>query len=126
MEKRYGVLRIIATIYKVLGVLAAIIALLVSLGLCASSVVGGAALGGLGRDNSALAASGMVGGFIAGIVVILYGAFLTLTLYAFGDGIYLLLALEENTRTTATLLKKMQSGESPMPSAPPPSSLSRP
>ncbi len=111
MSKRYGALRFIATIYKVLGILAAIIAVLAALAVCASGALGSAALGNLGRDGGALAASGVVGGFVAGIVVVLYGAFLSLTLYAFGEGIYLLLALEENTRLTATILQKnLESG----------------
>ena len=111
MEKRYGVLRIIATIYKVLGILVGIGTVLGALGICALGAMGGAALNGLG--NGQFQGSGIIGGFLAGLVVLLAGAIYTLTLYALGDGISLLLALEENTRVTATLLQQNARAASP-------------
>ncbi len=127
MEKRYTALRFIGTLYKVLGVIAAVVTVVVILGFCATSLLGGAALGGIGRqfgmNQSGLAGvfGGVLGGLIAIFVAILYGGGAAITLYAIGEGIYLLLALEENTRTTARLLQ--QPGNPPpaaSPVAPPP------
>jgi hypothetical protein len=38
-------------------------------------------------------------------VMIIYGGSIALTLYAMGEGIYLMLAVEENTRMTAMALQ---------------------
>jgi hypothetical protein len=117
MEKRYGVLRIIATIYKVLGILIGIASVLGALGICGLSAIGGAAARSF--EGGPNAAGGIVGGVLAGLVVILGGAIYSLTLYALGDGISLLLALEENTRLTAALLQQSTRGAAPaMPAQP--------
>lgn len=110
MEKKYTALRIIGSIYKVLGGLAGVITILAALAICVTSAFGGAALDRLSRDFGGRGgflgtASGFVGGLLAGIAIILYGGGLSLTLFAMGEGIFLLLALEENTRATARLLQ---------------------
>lgn len=110
MEKRYKALRIIGTIYKVLGIIAGVITILVAIGLCGTSVLGGAAIDNLGRQfGGDIGVGGLFGGIFGGLLLslaaIIYGGFITLTLYAAGEGVYLLLALEENTRTTAMLLQ---------------------
>lgn len=111
MEKRYKALRIIGTIYKVVGVIAGVITILIALSLCATSVLGGTAIGSFGREfggDTGFAGlfSGLLGGLILSIVAIIYGGGLAVTLYAAGEGVYLLLALEENTRATAMLLQQ--------------------
>ena len=110
MEKRYTALRIVATVYKVLGVIALIITLLAVLGFCLTGLAGGGLLRELGRGPNAtpLAGPGLgaVGGLLAGGLALLYGGGLAVTLYGLGEAIYLLIALEENTRATAQLLQK--------------------
>lgn len=116
MEKRYTALRIIATVYKVLGVIAGVITLLAVLGICASSLFGGAMLdrfNELGRSGPMGLFTGAVGGLIAGLAGLIYGGGLALTLYAAGEGISLLIALEENTRATATYLYRLQHQTNP-------------
>jgi len=120
MEKRYAALRIIGTIYKVLGGITGALTLLAAVGICATSILGGAALDSFGRefggDTGLLGLfSGFFGGLITSLVVILYGGVLAITLYAFGEGVYLLLALEENTRTTAMLLQSGKPSENRLP-----------
>lgn len=115
MERRYPALRIIGTIYKILGGVAGLITIVVVLALCASSVVGGAALPALGRQvgrDMAFAGllSGLLGGLLLSAFALIYGGGIALTLYALGEGIYLLLALEENTRATVMLLQQ-QTGQ---------------
>jgi hypothetical protein len=110
MEKRYAALRLIATVYKVLGVIALIITLLAVVGFCLTGLAGGGLLRELGRGPNAMplagAGMGAVGGLIAGGLALLYGGGLAVTLYGLGEAIYLLIALEENTRATVQLLQK--------------------
>ncbi len=116
MEQRFRVLRIISTIYKVLGGLVAVIAVIAIIGGCLTSVFGGAVLGSLfdGRGGGGGLLGGVVGGLIQAVVItvvsLIYGGGAAVTLYAFGEGIELVLSLEENTRTTATLLQRQMGG----------------
>ncbi len=112
MEKKYKALRTIGTIYRVLGAIAGIITLLVVLGICAASTLGGAALdnfsrdlGGYGYSGPSGLFSGFVGGLMISILVIINGGGLAITFYAMGEGIGVLIALEENTRATVALLR---------------------
>lgn len=105
MEKRYRALRTIGTIYKVLGAIAGILTILVVLGICATSVLGGAALNQFGQDLTGLGMfEGILGGLIFSLILVLNGGLISLTLYSLGEGIYLFLAIEENTRYTAQLI----------------------
>jgi hypothetical protein len=111
MEKRYKVLRVIGTIYKVLGGIVAVITILSVLGICVSSVLGGAAITNSFRQyggNSGIWGlfSGVLGGLIGSVITIISGAALAITLYATGEGVYLLIAIEENTHVTAALLQQ--------------------
>ncbi|MGB9592105.1 MAG: hypothetical protein ACPL1K_06275 [Candidatus Kryptoniota bacterium] len=110
MEKRYSALRLIGSIYKVLGIIVGVLTILIALSLCATSIFGGAALSQFGRqfggENAIGGAGGVVLGIMMGLVAIIYGGGMAVTLYAVGEGIYLLIALEENTRMTAMLLQK--------------------
>lgn len=116
MKKRFGILRLIGSIYKVLGIIVAVITLLAAIGVCATSVLGGAALeqfmGTVEQYGDAVTPGGpwgmmggMAGGLIGGIGIILSGLAMAIGLYAGGELIYLLLSLEENTRVTARLLE---------------------
>jgi hypothetical protein len=105
MEKRYSVLRFIGTIYKLIGIIVLILAVLGSLGACAGVLMGGATF----RDTAAQAGVPILGSLLGGIIVafigLLYGGGIGLALIAAGDFISLLLALEENTRSTVALLR---------------------
>lgn len=126
MEKRFRILRIIGTIYKVIGWIILILGILLALASCALGALGGAA-GGIatGRENilPGLAGGGVVAG-IGGAVIILFLALLYfLAIYAFGEAIYLALAVEENTRETVMLLRDLRLGPAAAPAppeAPPP------
>ena len=120
MERRYVALRIIGTVYKVLGGIVAALTILGVLAVCLTSIFGGAALGSLGRElggDTALAGlfGGVVGGVIASVAIVLYGGGVAAALYAIGEGIYLLLALEENTRATTALLQRQLFRPAPAP-----------
>lgn len=111
MEKRYGALRTIGTIYKVLGALAAVVTIALLIGVCLTSVLGGAAADSLSRQLGSDVGlgglfGGVLGGILGGVFVIIYGGGAALTLFAVGEGIDLLIALEENTRSTSLALQR--------------------
>jgi hypothetical protein len=109
MEKRYTALRVIGTIYKVIGLLVGALTILSVLGICAASVLGGAAMEQLsqqfGDGSGGGLAGGLFGGLLLSLAALIYGGGLSVTLYAFGEGVYLFLAIEENTRATTELLR---------------------
>lgn len=112
MEKRYRALRFLARIYQILGILIGVVTLIAVVVMCIGLAVGGSALGEWQRDFSwqgmgriGVAESSLVG-VIAGVIGLLYGGIAALTLYAIGEAILVLLAMEENTRATATLFRQ--------------------
>ncbi len=120
MEKRYRALRIVGTIYKVLGIIAAALTVLAVLALCGTSLLCGAALDSVGRQlGQDLGGGGVFGGMVGGVILslfaVLYGGIIALTLYAFGEMIDLLIALEENTRLTAQMLQAEGGGAAARP-----------
>lgn len=106
MQKKYGVLRIIATINKII---AWIVLVLGVLGGCVSLAVG--VLPGLtaasSRTAPALLAGGLMMGLATGVGAIVISVIYFLVFYSFGELIYLLIDLEENTRATAEQLKNI-------------------
>ena len=112
MKKQYNALRIIGTIYKVLGVISGVITILLVFSLCLTSILGGAAMDSvrskLGSSGLPALFSGFLGGLLLSVIAIIYGGGISITLYAIGEGVYLLLALEENTRATAMLLQQQK------------------
>ncbi len=111
MEKRYYALRVIGTIYKVLGICVAVLTVLVIVSIGVASRAGGALPW---RDfDMPMRGGRIVGGLLMAVLSLLYGGVAGLTLYAFGEGVALLIALEENTRRTAELLQRSVPSEPP-------------
>lgn len=112
MEKRYRVLRIIGKIYKILGIIAAVVTVLSAISICALSVLGGTAMTRYARQLSGMpirtGAGGVVAGLIIAVMSIIYGGAITISFYGLGEGVDLLISLEENTRKTAQLLDKTE------------------
>jgi len=112
MEKRYKVLRTIGKIYKILGVIAAVLTILSALGICLASILGGAALNRYARQFGGMQvpmasqAGGAVAGVIGALFLSLYGGMIAISLYGLGEGVDLIIALEENTRKTTELLEE--------------------
>jgi len=134
MEKHFRVLRLIGTIYKIVGIVVGAFTILSALGICVTSVVGGTAfeniLQGLNPNGGGTGLGilgGVLGGVIASLIIIIGGGIYAISIYALGEAVYLLIAMEENTRRTAGMLhKEWFEREPPAPIAPPPpqSSLS--
>jgi hypothetical protein len=113
MEKRYTGLRLAGTIYKVLGIIFGVLTILAVVGICLSAVLGGAAMNNVARDMGGSATmlgslGGVVGGIIFSILALIYGGAISIGLYAFGELVFLLVSLEENTRATAMLLQRRE------------------
>ncbi len=111
MEKRYTGLKAVSLIFKILGTILGVLAIIAIVGVCLISVVGGAGLDQyarqLGQDTGS---SGMISGALFGFLTSV-GMFLGLgipaiMMIAFGQLIDLLIDLETNTRTTAQLLQR--------------------
>ncbi len=109
MEKRFRFLRLFATFYKVLGVITGLVVLLLILGACASSFIGSSMINQITQNYGYSYAGGAAGmaifGLISGLMLLIMGGGLALTLFAVGEFVTLLIALEENTRATSLLLQ---------------------
>nr|HID12701.1 hypothetical protein [Anaerolineae bacterium] len=105
MDKKFTVLRIIGTIWKILAWIALIVGILSSIGILLTSVLGGEMLRQFGQRPGLMPwtpwAFGLAGGVVMFIVSLVATVIYFLMLYAVGELIYLLLAIEENTRLAA-------------------------
>ena len=120
MEKKFKALRIVATIYKIIGIISGVLTAIGAIGFCLMSILGGSLFntalnsinsygyGGGGSTGPAGVFGGIVGGIIVGGLILLYGGITSITLYALGEGIYLFIGTEENTRSTALLLQQQK------------------
>ena len=117
MENKFKILRFIATVYRILGIITAVLTILGAAGICLTSVLGGAMMdqvqSGLGELGTVGLMSGAAGGAIIGGFLLVWGTIMALLLLAAGEGISLLLALEENTRTTADCMQQFSLAQYP-------------
>lgn len=107
MEKKFKILRLFGTVYKVLGVITMSLAVLGAAGICIMGFAGGALLE---QATQELGAGGVMGTGVLGVAtafsLLLSGGIGGLSLYAIGELIYLFISMEENTRATAALLRQ--------------------
>jgi hypothetical protein len=122
MEKKYTALRTIGTIYKVLGAIVAILTIMSAIGICVTSLGAGAVMDSFLRDFGGSRGGiggffgGAIGGLISALFTIIAGGGMALTFYAAGEGVYVLIDLEANTRRTSELL--LRGAPPPPPPAP--------
>jgi heme/copper-type cytochrome/quinol oxidase subunit 1 len=116
MEKKFTVLRIIATLWKIVAWIALVLGVAASVGVLLIGVLGGPRAPhyfGLPEASWAYSVAGGIAGFVAMLIAtIIY----FLLMYAAGELIYLLLAIEENTRQSSQQLQWMAQ-EPPEPEA---------
>ena len=98
MEKRYGALRIIATVYKIIGVIWGILVIIGAV----LVFIGGGSLMNFGFNSSAAT---MFGTVFASLVTLIFGLLGALAIYGVGELVYLLINIEENTRYSAIVLR---------------------
>lgn len=106
MEKKFKVLRIIGTVWKVLAWIVLIFGIIGAFGTLLGSIFGSGFMGQMmrqyGRQGTPwVPGFGIVGGIITFVVMLIVAVFYFLMLYAIGEMIYLFLDVEENTRSTA-------------------------
>ena len=103
VEKRFKALRLIAVLVKIASILVAVVAVIGAVGL----IVAGAGAASSVRDSSfgSGAPSFLFSGFLGALFALVYGVFLSVSLYASAEMIYLFLGIEENTRATSEMLR---------------------
>ena len=110
MEKRYRALRLVGTLYKILGAIVLVLAIIAAIGVCLAGILGGQALSEFSRDyggdfRNLGVFSGALGGIISGVFTLIGGGIGGLTLFATGEAIYLLMDIEENTRAARLVVQ---------------------
>lgn len=109
MKPKFGILRLIGSVYKVIGIILAIIAVIGAVGFCVMTIAGGAALGSLGEElgmGGYGMAGGAFGGILGGLFFLIGMGIAAISQYAIGEAIFLFLAIEENTRGTLAYLQR--------------------
>jgi hypothetical protein len=101
MKKRFGVIRILATVLKILGIVVAAVAVLGGLGTLIMSFVGGDLFSAFGIDAN----SGFFVALISSFSIVIFGIFNAVILYGYGELLMLLLSMEDNTFKTVKLLE---------------------
>lgn len=103
VARRFPLLRIISTVYKVIGGIIAALTVLGTLGICILSIgAGGLAIGEVEKNlGLPVAFSSAVSGVVFGLINLLLGGIVALAFWAGGEFISLLLAIEENTRSAS-------------------------
>ncbi|MBN1370748.1 MAG: hypothetical protein JW987_02220 [Anaerolineaceae bacterium] len=101
MEKKFGALRVVGTLYKVLGVILLVLGILGGSIICIGGIVGSTALQDMGQQFGINPGMSIAGAVVSGVMTVLGTAIGGLTMFAFGEAVYLFLAIEENTRAAA-------------------------
>ncbi|MDO9546286.1 MAG: hypothetical protein Q7J07_06005 [Pelolinea sp.] len=101
MKKRFGVLRVLASVLKVLGIVVAAFAVLGGLGALIISIAGGNLWSSFGYDTN----SGFLVGLVGSLGIVVFGVFNAVILYGYGELLMLFLSMEDNTFKTVKLLE---------------------
>ena len=107
MKKRFGVLRVLASILKILGIVSAALAVLGGLIAFVMSFAGGDVFQSMGIDS----AGGVLAGLMGAFMIVVVGGLYALFLYGYGELLMLLISMEENTFKTVNLLEDVTSEE---------------
>jgi hypothetical protein len=102
MKKRFQFLHVIATIFRILGIIIAGVAMVASLVTLVMAMAGGQIWNIFGLDAN----TGFFGGLMVAFLEVLAGFLYAMLMYGYGEMISLMLALEENTHNTVLLLEK--------------------
>ena len=118
MEQRFHALRTIGSIFRILGYITLVLTVLAALAFCGLSIVGGTLIQSASQSFGFNSSGGgfvgaLFGGLLGGFLVLLYGGFISLWVIAFGELIYLLIGVEENTRKTNFLIENQMSRMQP-------------
>ena len=110
VPNRFGVLRFIGNLLKVVAWILLALSIIGAIGMAiAGNTLIPLVSSSAGLDDMLTASGGVIGG----IVLLFIGLIYFLFFYAIGEGIQMLLATEENTRLTAALLLRMHQDSQP-------------
>ena len=119
---RYRALRIVATIYRILGWIVIVVGTLSSCGLAAFTITAPGWFTGAPMGYGYGATEGVAGGVIGAIIMLVMGLIMTalygITLLALAEAIYVFLDIEENTREVARRLRELPGMATPRPGTP--------
>ncbi len=91
MVKKYKALRIVGTIYKIIGAIILVGTIIGAAGSCISGILGGALFSGLADQLGSFSSSGSggmaLGGILIALVILLYGLIAGITTFALGEGV---------------------------------------
>jgi hypothetical protein len=107
MKKRFGVLKALASILKILGIIVAAVSVLGGLVAFVMSFAGTDLFEAMGFDSTSGMMVGLMGSFVGIIVGLLYAVLL----YGYGEMIMLFISIEDNTFRTVTLLEDVTKEE---------------
>ena len=107
VPSRFGVLRAIAVLFKVMAWIELVLMLLAALGMSLMGPLIRQSLLDEQTQEMLLLVLGDISGIVIAVLFVLFGILGFLALYATGENIQLQLAIEENTRLTAALLLKL-------------------
>lgn len=107
MKKRFGVLRVLSTVFKVLGIIVAVIAILGGLISLVMAFSNTDVFTSMGFEDT----NSVFVGLVLALVVLVGGLLSAILVYGFGELLILLIAIEDNTLRTATLLENVTEEE---------------
>jgi len=113
MGQRFTALRVIGTVFKVLGWIALLFGLLGAVLILVASLT-------LDFEAAGINFGGPLAGIVAFIVILLLAVIQFLILYAIGESIYALLSVEESARRTAYFSQQIFTASQATYSVPPP------
>ncbi|BBB46932.1 hypothetical protein [Pelolinea submarina] len=107
MKKSFGVLRVLAAVFKVVGIIMGVVALLGGLIILVMSFSNADVFVSMGFDKG----TAPFVGFIFSLFGLVGGLLSALMMYGFGELLILLIAIEDNTQRTAALLANVTEEE---------------
>lgn len=101
VKKKYKVLRLIAALMRILAILLGAILIIVGLIMIVAGATASTQSTPTFPDPGPMA---LLGGFVGGLIAIIYGVFVFVFLYAYAEWMYVFMDIEENTRVTNEML----------------------
>jgi len=129
VEKKFTVLRIIGTLWKIIAWISLVVGVIGSVGVLLTGILGGSIMQQVVPvPEGASWVYGVAGGITGFVATLIATIAYFLLMYAVGELIYLLLAIEENTRQASQQIQRMaEEASEPEPIyAPPADSYSTP
>lgn len=101
VKRKYKVLRLIAVLMKILSVVIGAIMIIAGLVMIVAGATTSTQTTPTFPDTGPTA---LLGGFVGGLIAIVYGVFVFVFLYAYAEWMYVFMDIEENTRMTNEML----------------------